>query len=306
MIRKVVVTIVCVTALCVFRQAASATEPLRVVATIQPLHSLVSGVMNGVGEPDLLVQGGGSPHAYTLRPSEAAALQSADIVFWIGEDLETFLTKPLQALPKHAEVVALYTADGITLLTSRAGPESSTHPGHVHGLSNMHIWLDPANAKAMVVRIVAVLSSADPFNAPRYQVNGAEVINRLTALDADLQRQLLPIRNRPFIVFHDAYQYFESRYGLKSAGSITVGPDRSPSAKKLFEIRKLIIDTGAACVFSEPQFKPAVVQTVIEGTEARTAVLDPLGADLQPAPDAYFVLMRNLAVSLLECLKTER
>lgn len=301
--------------------------------------------MKGVGEPDLLVQGGGSPHAYTLRPSDAAALQRADVVFWIGEELETFLIKPLQALPQHAEVVALDTAPGITLLPYREGgawdkhvhadhsevheaghahdhaehhdeaqhedhhdaDQESHHEGHdeEHGAGDhdMHIWLDPTNAKAMVTQIIAVLSSADPAHAPQYQANGTQLTERLTELDAELGRDLQPLQNRPFIVFHDAYQYFDNRYGLTPVGSITVSPDRKPSAHRLIEIREKIRATDAECVFSEPQFEPAVVRTVIEGTEARTGILDPLGASLQPGPDAYFVLMNNLSKSLKGCLR---
>jgi len=333
MIHKLIVAILFIAALCVRGEAAGTDKPLKVVATIQPLHSLVSGVMEGVGEPDLLVQGGGSPHAYTLRPSQAAALQRADVVFWIGEDMETFLTKPLQALPQHAEVVALDKAPGMTLLPYREGGMWERHAhsgesdevheaGHVHdhdethddedheahhekhgsGEDDMHIWLDPANAKAMVARIVAGLSNVDPGNAARYQTNGAQLTEQLTELDAELGRELKPFQNRPYIVFHDAYQYFDNRYGLTPVGSITVSPDRKPSAKRLFDIRKKIRATGAACVFSEPQFEPAVVQTVIEGIDVRTGTLDPLGSDLRPGADAYFILMRDLSKSLSGCL----
>ena len=167
----------------------------------------------------------------------------------------------------------------------------------------MHIWLDPSNATAIVTRMVEVLSEVDPANAPRYQANGDAVKTRLTALNSGIDGKLQPVKTTPYVVFHDAYQYFDNRYGLSPAGSITVDPDRKPSAQRLYNIRKKILDSGAVCVFSEPQFEPGVVTTVIEGTEARTGVLDPLGADLPPGPDAYFALLNNLATGLRTCLK---
>jgi zinc transport system substrate-binding protein len=312
-----------------------------VVVSIKPVHSLAAGVMKGVGEPTLLIKGGASPHSYSLRPSEAASLQNADVVFWIGDELETFLDKPLQALPKHATVVALHEADGVTLLPFREGTEweqhlagpmadpedhghaehshhgdtdhhdeehtgthNAEHTGeHAHGEKNMHIWLDPTNAQAMVHRIVAVLSERDSANAPRYRANGAALIDRLIEVDTAIDRDLAPIKSCPYIVFHDAYQYFETHYGLSPAGSISVDPDRKPGARRITEIRRKIGETGAVCVFSEPQFEPAIVKTVIAGTNAKTAVLDPLGAELAPGADAYFELMRGLATSLRGCLR---
>jgi len=325
---------------CTTAAAPTRAEAPRVVASILPVHSLVAGVMDGVGTPNLLVRGGGSPHTYTLRPSEAKALQDAEVVFWIGAEIETFLEKPLEALPRNARIVALHDVRGITLLPTREGGAWDAHDDghdehhaddrhgrdddhdeehhgrdddhhghedageddHGHGAHNMHVWLDPANARAMVGAIVATLVDVDPANAEQYRANGLALEDRLTDLDAALARELAPVKGRPYVVFHDAYPYFEKRYGLSPAGSITVDPDRKPSAARLAEIREKIADTGAACVFAEPQFEPAVIATVIEGTNARTGVLDPLGADLAPGPDAYAILMRALAASLKACL----
>lgn len=315
-----------------------------VVVSIKPIHSLAAGVMQGIGEPALLIEGGASPHAYSLRPSEAEALQNADVVFWIGDEMETFLEKPLEALPKQAKVVALHEADGVVLLPFREGENWEAHKDHAgqkedhrhsddhghehaekradehnhghaedhtahhddehaHGDKDMHIWLDPSNASAIVAHMVDVLSEVDPANAPRYQANGDALKTRLTALNSGIDGKLQPVKTTPYVVFHDAYQYFEKRYDLRPAGSITVDPDRKPSAQRLFNIRKRILDSGAVCIFSEPQFEPGVVATVIEGTQARTAVLDPLGADLSPGPDAYFALLNTLATDLRSCLK---
>ncbi len=297
--------------------ATSAAEGPRVVASITPVHSLVAGVMVGIGEPTLLIAGGASPHSYSLRPSEASALEKADAIFWVGHGLETFLSKALLALGHRARVVALSEAEGVSLLASREGgrfttgagedyaagaSHSHTHEDHGHGGQNLHIWLDPVNASAMVSEIVATLAEVDPDNATRYKENGATLQERLARLDGGMHDTLAPLEGRPYVVLHDAYPYLERRYGLTPVAAISVSPDRRPSARRLFEIRKLIAESGAVCVFSEPQFEPAVVATVVEGSDARTGVLDPLGADVAPGPDAYFVLMRALADSLRQCL----
>lgn len=298
--------------------SSSAQAAPKVVASIMPLHSLVAGVMEGVGESTLLVRGGGSPHSYSLRPSEARSLNNADLVFWVGDNLESFLAKPLTALAGQARVVALAEAPGIALLAAREGgawedpspenrgrgQEGHKHDDHHHGPgeANPHIWLDPRNAKQIVALVAGALANHDPANAARYRRNGEALSARLDTLDAELERTFRPIEDVPFIVFHDAYHYLEARYGLRAVGSITVSPDRPPGAKRLQEIRRKILAAGAACVFSEPQFQPTLVQTVLEGTAAKTAVLDPMGADLAAGPDAYFRLMRNLAAALTGCL----
>ena len=166
----------------------------------------------------------------------------------------------------------------------------------------MHVWLDPHNAKHIVAAAVSTLADVDPDNAAAYRRNGAAMLARLDALDAELRESLAPIKDVPYVVFHDAYPYVEARYGLNAVGSITVSPERTPGAKRLVEIRRKIRETKAACVFSEPQFEPALVSTVLTGTSAKTAVLDPLGADLPAGPEAYVQLVRNLAAALVDCL----
>jgi zinc transport system substrate-binding protein len=290
-----------------FTVAASARKPLRVVATIEPVHALVAGVMAGVGEPMLLVKGGGSPHTYALRPSEARALERADVVFWIGEALETFLRRPLQALPRDARIVALSEAKGVVLLASgESGGEEGRSDTHMHTW-NMHIWLDPVNAKAMVAAIAAALADADPERASVYAANAERLRTRLDRLDATLRVKLAAVVGRGFVVFHDAYRYFDRRYRLGPAIAIAVNPARQPGAGTIRAVREKIIALGPTCVFIEPQFVPALIHSIVAGTRARTAVLDPLGSDLGPDADAYFTLMHNLAKSLVDCLtRTER
>jgi zinc transport system substrate-binding protein len=301
---------------CLTAGPAAAAAP-KVVASIKPVHSLVSGVMRGLGAPVLLVSGGGSPHGYSLRPSEARALSEADLVFWIGSGFEAFLVRPLAALAgRRARVIALAEAQGVRLLEARRGgawdaqEEAAAHDGEVagHGASgsaDLHIWLDPRNAIAIVRAAVTALARADPENASRYRRNGASSIAQIEALDGEIAKTLAPVRERPYVVFHDAYQYFERRYGLHTAGAIAVNPEQPPGARRLSGIRAKIAALGVVCVFTEPQFRPALVDTVIAGSAARSAVLDPLGAALPAGPEAYFALMRGLAASLVGCLSPD-
>jgi len=291
--------------------AAGAAADVRVVASIKPIHSLVAGVMDGVGTPTLLIEGAASPHSYTLRPSDARALAQADIVFWIGEGLETLLGKPLAALARDALVVELADSAGLTLLAPRAGGAWAGHDepgapddGDDHGRPGYdgHLWLDPENAERLVARMAEALSSRDPAHAAAYRRNAVALAARLDALDGELSATLAPVKDVPYLVFHDAYQYFESRYGLAAVGSVTVAPDRAPGARRLTEIRARIVEAGVRCVFREPQFRPAAVETAVEGTPARVGEIDDLGATLAAGPELYFLLMRSLAGAIRDCL----
>ena len=302
---------------------ALATQP-QIVTSIKPVHSLVAGVMQGVGEPLLLVSGGASPHDYSLKPSEARAIDQAQVVFWIGPDLESFLIRPLDNVKNKVRVVALLGAPGMTVLPLREGGAWEPH-GHEHGHDehshetpedgddhehehvhqadhDPHVWLDPVNAIAMVRRIMTVLGEVDIAHHADYQRNGAALIERLDHLNQRLATELAPVRQQPYLVFHDAYQYFERRYDLDAIGSVTMSAERRPGAKRVADIQARIRDLQVRCVFSEPQFQPALVETIIAGSAARRGVLDPLGAELPPGPDAYFQLLQGLATSLRACL----
>jgi zinc transport system substrate-binding protein len=307
-------------------KAAEAAEPPRVVASIQPVHSLVARIMDGVGAPVLLVRGANSPHDYSLTPNDARALSEADLVVWVGEAMETVLVRPIAALAEGARVLELMDAPGVLVLEGREGgvweaheddahtSEANAHKDHDtahghatdaehdhHGLDG-HVWLDPRNAMAMAAAVAASLSEIDPQNAERYGANAAALRAELSALERELADTLAPVHTAPYIVFHDAYQYFERRFALNAVGSITISPERAPGAKRISEIRDKLRDTGAVCVFAEPQFEPALARTVVEGTKAKVSVLDPLGASLASGPAAYGALMRGLAESLRGCL----
>jgi len=287
--------------------AGPAAAEVSVVASIKPVHALTAAVMQGAGTPHLIVQGGASPHAMSLKPSDARALQGADVVVWVGEGLEAFLEAPLETLAGGAAVVELAEAPGLTRLPYREGGAWGEHAEHEedehdHEDIDMHLWLDPANAKAMVVAIAAALLAADPDNAGIYTANARSLEHRLDQLAQEIAQDLAPVKDVPFVVFHDAFQYLDTAFGLNNVGSITVNPEQAPGAARLSEIHEKIAATQARCVFAEPQFEPRLVQVVIEGTGAKTATLDPLGAAIPDGAELYFQMMRENAASLKACL----
>lgn len=295
--------------------ALAATD---VVVTIKPIHALISGVMKDIGKPTLLIKGGQSPHSYSLRPSDARALADAELVVWIGPELESFLVQPLHSLAPSAQKVELLRKPELIRLPQRRGGnwtdghDHSEHPDHhdhadtvdteIRRSNNPHLWLDPHNAIDIVTLTTESLSELDPNNAATYRTNAHHLIQRLTALDRELAAQLKPLQSRPYLVFHDAYPYLEARYRLNPVGAISINPDRRTGAKRVAEIRATIESSGALCLFSEPQFRPQLVNALLDGTDARGGELDPLGADLPAGADSYFELMRALATALEGCL----
>jgi zinc transport system substrate-binding protein len=291
---------------------------VKVVASIKPVHSLVSAVMEGVAKPNLLVEGAASPHSYSLKPSQAKQLQDADIVFWMSHDLEAFLENSIENIAQKAVSVPLIESHNLTKLNFREGGAFAAH-GHDdhddkhdddhddkhdddHDEMDPHVWLDPQNAKALVHEIEEQLAKIDPKNAEIYEANASIIMKKLDNLTNEIDVDLSPVRGRGYVVFHDAYQYFEKRFGVSAIGSITVSPEVMPGAERVRELQEKVRELDATCVFSEPQFQPKLVATVTENTNAGTGVLDPLGASLEDGPELYFKLIRNMANSLKGCL----
>ena len=443
----------------------TAQAEINVVASVKPLHSLVSGVMEGVQKPDLIVKGAASPHTYSLKPSQAKQLEEADLVFWMGHELESFLEQPLEAIATKAKVVELIDSQGLKRLDMREGgafddhghddhgqgehseeghddhageghafewagifklsaedytwtfakvdgdyadpmmkmvflrtssggeegieeqeevaerlikqqssvrrnhdgrlipdeenayqlvfdanrnvtkmrinikkegyyafftehmpfefeagehflknvsgkdieptaqePEAGHHDHHGHSGFDVHVWLDPENAKVLVQEIKEALVELDPSNAGKYEANAKNLMLKLDRLISEISVKLASSKGKGFVVFHDAYQYFEERFGMTAVGSITVSPEVVPGESRIRELKDKIVELNAHCVFSEPQFQPKIVFTVAEGTKANTGVLDPLGASIADGPELYFTLIRDMANSLQECL----
>jgi zinc transport system substrate-binding protein len=322
-----------------------------VVTTIKPVHSLAAFLMQGVGEPYLILKGATSPHDYALKPSDASALQDADLVFWVGPQLEAFLADSLKTVAANADHVALIEAEGLTIHSVRKdegfeahdhshrdghnhghdhssghdhhhghdhshkhdehkghdhaheGHHHGDHHHHAHSGEDAHIWLDTRNALAMAKAMKAHLIEHDPENAELYADNLAQLENELTSLAEELTEKAGSIAQKPFIVFHDAYQYFEKQFGFSASGSVTVNPESLPGAQRVDEIRTRIQQEGIACVFTEPQFALRIVTVVTDGLDVNTGVIDPLGANLDDGPSLYANLMRNTMESMQSCLK---
>lgn len=320
---------------------AAAAEVPNVAVDIAPAHSLVARVMEGVGTPSLIVQAGASPHEYSLRPSEAQALQNADLVVWMGEGLTPWMAGSLETLAGDASVTPLLEADGTVVLDFREDPLFAAHDhgeegdeeheeheneehdheehgeedhaehddhaeerdhAHAHGALDPHAWLSPDNAGTWLNVIAADLSAVDPENAGIYYANAAAGQAEIAAASEEVNAILDPVRNARFIVFHDAYQYFEVAFDIPAFGAISVSDAAQPSPARIAEIQGRLAEENIRCVLSEPQFNPGLVATVMEGADARTSVLDPLGSDLETGPDLYPQLMRNLANALADCL----
>jgi zinc transport system substrate-binding protein len=278
---------------------------ISVAASIAPVQSLVMGVMGTTGKPALLIPGGQSPHTFAMRPSTARAIAQAQIVFRIGPNYEVALNAPLAAVSHDTHVVDLIDAPGVVLYPARdldelGAPLRAETSSHL--TDDPHIWLDPDNARAIARTIARSLSESDPPHAKEYGLNEATVEQWLGALDTAIRTEIAPVQGRPFIVFHDGYQYFERHYRLGFAGAVTEMPGREPGAAHIHEVRDEIRAAHVACVFSEPQFEPRLVQTITEGLTVRVGVLDMLGADQAPSPDLYFNVMRGLSQSMVQCL----
>jgi len=305
-----------------------ANADVKVVTSIKPIHSLASYLMDGVGKPDLIVDGYASPHGFALKPSHAKMLQNADLIFWVGEDLENFLNKPLKSIAKKAEKIELMEIKGLKKLEFRERnifedhddhkehghkkdkhddhkehghkkDKHDDHHEHAHGEHDPHIWLDPMNAKIILSEMADHLIENDQENASKYKANLKKAHKDLDKLTKEVKSEL----NKDFksIVFHDAYQYFEKRFGVNVLGAFTVNTDVLPGAEQLSEIREIIEHEKVSCVFSEPQFNPDIIKAVAKDTNIKTGVIDPLGATLNPGKTLYFDLIRNMSSSFKGC-----
>ena len=319
-----------------FTNISFAMADIKVVTSIKPVHSLVSGVMMGVEVPSLIIDGSGSPHTYSLKPSQAQQLQDAKLVFWVGDELETFLEGPIENIAQNATAIKLIDAHGLKKIKFREGgmfddhghddhdehdhekhddhddekhakkehddhEDHDGHDDHGHGEFDPHVWLDPVNAKAIVHEIEEALVKADPEHASTYEANAHKMMDKIDSLTAELREELEPVHEKGFIVFHDAYQYFEQSFGISASGAISLGDASDPSPARLAEIRKRVVDESVECVLAEPQYNQGLVKAVVEGTNANTAVIDPLGVKLETGPNLYENLIRNLATNLAKC-----
>ena len=317
-----------------------------IVVTIKPIHSLVSSITKGISNPYLILRGAASPHTYSLRPSDAKKIHGAKLIFLIDDNLENFLAKSLKTLGRKARIVTLSETKGLTELKYRSLEDITSshkghddhkshkghddhkshkghddhkshkghddhkghkgHEGHHHGGTDLHLWLDPKNAIQFVHKIETVLKNADPKNSETYSVNANQLRKQLNNLTKNISSQLQLLEKRPFIVFHDAYQYYEKRFGLKASGVITLNPEVPPGFKQVSKIRKELKGVGAACIFQEPQFNQRIAKALARGTGTKVLSIDPLGAAIKPGPAMYVTLLGNITTSFKNCLMNKK
>ncbi|MDK3017539.1 zinc ABC transporter substrate-binding protein [Pseudodonghicola flavimaris] len=316
-------------------------EVPRVVTDIAPVHSLTAQVMKGLGEPVLLVQPGQSPHSYALRPSQARALQEAGLVVWVGHALTPWLEKPLDALAEKAETLELLDGDGTIerpyrgaadIMAAVARMEQAQddhddhghddhdhgdHDGHDHEAAmdddghnhdhngaDPHAWLDPENGKVWLGLIAEELAELDPEHAATYRANAAEGQARIDAIETQLKAEVAPMRGVPFVSYHDAFQYFELRYGLQLTGRVTASDASDPSPAHLDALRDRLGELGVRCAFTEPQFDTRLLSAAIAGRDIPILELDPLGRSFEPGPDLYPQLLEAVGGSFAACAAT--
>jgi zinc transport system substrate-binding protein len=285
-----------------------AAEPPRVLASIVPIHSLAAMVMEDVAEPELFWAATQSPHNTHLRPSDVRKLHQADLVIWVGPELEMALEKPTRTLPVQ-QVLTLMQVSDLWRLPVRIDPAWGMHShgddahGHHHdATTDAHLWLSPRNARVIVAAIRDRLVKIDPAHTETYRANTTRALQRIQSVENKLHQQLASVREFPYLVFHDAYQYFELSFALNAQGAVQLSPERAAGARHLHVLHEQIQQQRIRCLFSEPQFEPTQVRVLAERGEVRLGVLDPLGVELAPGADAWAVLMQNLGNALNECL----
>ena len=330
----------------------------RVVADIAPIHSLVAQVMDGVAQPQLLISQNASPHHYSMRPSEAKALQEAHLVIYVGSGLTPWLEPLFSTTAASAQKLDLTSVDDVVLFSYREGPifrkhdeyqsvqpvDSDTHDhevddhghedehehdehdedghqighdhddehgedehqiGHDHDHHGVdpHVWLDPYNAQLWLDAIASELAQLDPRNASRYTANAQTGKDLIAQAMRRIEEYLAPVHGQSFLVYHDAFQYFEERFHIAATGSITLGDAVSPSPKRLRELKQLFEEKAINCVLSEPQFQSDLVDNVFSGHTFRIGVIDPIGANLRLSPAFYTELLENIALGIAQCVK---
>ena len=302
-----------------------AAETKGVVTTIQPINSLVSAVIGNTGKTISLIPAEISPHEFKLKPSDAKKMQEANIIFFVSNHLESGVTKVFKNLPKNIKIIDLLEETGIEHLAIRDNEAWERHDHHGHeghddhddhdkhgkehddhddhqSKDDVHIWLSPDNAIKIVKKVNEELSLLFPDNASQYKENSNNIINKISDLKSELTKDLAPIKDKPYVVFHDAYQYFEKAFGLNAVGSVALEGDIASSPKQISFIKDKIKKLNASCVFQEPQFDSKLVKIVVEGTNAQIGTLDPLGVNISGKENFYIQLLKNMAKSLKECL----
>lgn len=287
-----------------------ARAEVRVLTSIQPLQLIAAAVQDGVGKPEVLLPPGASPHHYALRPSDVRRVAEVDLLYWIGPDMEGFLPRVVGSRSKPT--VAVQGLPDMKLRhfgeDSHSHEEGDDHDEHDHdhrpGSLDAHLWLSTVNARVIAGKMASDLSAADPANAARYQGNLKAFGERLDALDQRLKARLAGVKGKPYFVFHEAFDYFESAYGVQHTGVFSVASEVQPGAQHVAAMRKRLQEVGKTCVFSEPPLRPRLAETLTAGLPVKLAELDALGGTLAVDAKGYETLLDNLGNGLAGCLES--
>ncbi|WKW44246.1 zinc ABC transporter substrate-binding protein ZnuA [Kosakonia cowanii] len=309
-------TLLCAALSAAFLTLTAQSANAAVVTSLKPLGFIASAITDGVTTTEVILPDGASEHDYSLRPSDVKRLQNADLLFWVGPEMEAFMVRSAQQVPAQKQVV-MAQLDGVKSQLMKGGDEDE-HEGHEghdhdensehhhhHGEYNMHLWLSPEIARLSAVAIHDKLVEVMPQSRAKLDANLKAFEASLAQADKQVGNELAPLKGKGYFVFHDAYGYFEKQYGLTPLGHFTVNPEIQPGAQRLHEIRTQLVEQKAVCVFAEPQFRPAVVEAVARGTSVRMGTLDPLGIGIKLGKESYPQFLTQLSSQYASCLKGE-
>ncbi|OBU11315.1 zinc ABC transporter substrate-binding protein ZnuA [Morganella psychrotolerans] len=298
--RRGIKTVFIATFLSLSAQTASAD----VLTSLRPVGLIAAAIADGVTDTQILLPDGASPHDYALKPSDLKKIRSADLVIWVGPELETFLQKPLAAVPAQKQIV-ISELEQVRpfLLKNNEDDDHDDDEHHHHGVYNMHLWLSPDIARQTAQVVYNKLLESYPDKKSALDVNLRKFNGQLTETEKNITQQLAPVKNKGYFVFHDAYGYFEKRFDLSPSGHFTINPEISPGAQTLSNIKLKLAEQDALCVFAEPQFRPAVITAVAKGTNAKMGVLDPLGSAIAVGRDGYTEFLSRLSTQYASCLE---
>ena len=286
--------------LCLCTLVGAQAQAMTVLSSVKPIHLIVQELTDGVSDSTYLVPQSASPHDYALRPSDIKKVKKADMIIWYGNDLEPFLSKILED-QKNVITISQFSSVDFFHFAQHNHDDHAEEAGHHHN-TDPHFWLGPKEALGVAKEITVQLIKKDPLNKDQYESNLAVFENKLTQAVKTISNQLKPVQDKGYFVFHDAYGYFERYFGMNNLGHFTVSPDRKPGAKTLINIKKSLLNQQAVCVFSEPQFEPAIVTTITRGTEVHKGELDPLAIQQADEEGAYFIFLSTISNELSRCL----
>ncbi|WP_085246949.1 zinc ABC transporter substrate-binding protein ZnuA [Gilliamella mensalis] len=294
--------------LLIFIQSIVNYANAKIISSVKPIGFIAEAIASGVSDTDILLPDGASPHTYYLKPSDLAKLKAAVLVIWVGEDMEAFMPTILKNIDKQKQIELMTIPEIKGLLrTSHEDEDNHSHDEsiqdhHQHGEYDEHIWLSPKIAKIIAQSIHDRLITLYPDKSALIDQNLREFNIKLAETEQNIAKKLITVQNRGYFVFHDAYGYFETQFGLKKLGSFTINPAVQPGVQKVYAIQQELKEHKAVCVFREPQFSPAVIEKLVDGTDVRIGELNPLGTGIVLSKDSYSQFLLKLTQQLLDCL----